>query len=409
MVFIKCLLFLLCASLNEMNVLQSRSILINSSFEFMGNNSEEISNDNSSMTSVENQPTDVVPVDAVFDNNYSPQISEETKNITEELPSGPHYEASWTFYGREEVRAIFSLFSLSKPPDKPTLFHHHHHPIKLSSNMISLPSRSLHSIQLLKYYLFTIRQHKTNTHKILQMDQLIPKISSTSKEEYFSNSLLLCRLNPKEKYSVCIYYYRTNLSMAMPDLFICQDIMHDHLKHSSHGIFFILTQYSIILGILVILQGLFSMRKRRITQILHQHFVNKTQRIRSTLSSVSLIQQSFSSMDTATEPQQHDESKTDQENQLKKRFVSSPAIISNQPSTIPSIDEHEPFLKLNTNKNHVHFFFGLDEPSDDNESNDANFEPYSDRLDALSSMAHILESNKPWSKHHQRSPREFSH
>jgi hypothetical protein len=184
----------------------------------------------------------------------------------------------------------------------------------------------------------------------------------------------------------------------MPDLFICQDIIHDHSKHPVHGLVFVLTQYSIILGILIVLQGLFSMRKRRIAHIIHQHLINKTQRIRSTLSSVSLVRQSFSSMDAA---QNH-------ENELKKRITSSPAIIlsdESSPKNLPKhSDENEPFLKLLSNKNHVHFFCSFDEGSDDSESNDIptlnpSIEPYSDQSDALSSMAHILDSSKPWSKH----------
>lgn len=394
MVLSQFLLFLLSASLNEMNVLQSNFISINSSFESIGNSSIQLP---------ENEPVDIAQPEAVFDNKYSKKLSEEITNTTEEFPSEPQYEASWTFSGSEEVCAVFSLFALSKPSDQQKFSDRNQR--KLSTTMVSLPSHSLHSLHLLKYHLFTIRQHKTNTIISLQMHQLFPKTSPLRREEHFSNSLLLIRLNPKEKYSVCIYYYQTNISIARPDLFICQDIMHDHLKHPVHGLFFILTQYSIILGILVILQGLFSMRKRSIPQIIHQHLVDKTQRIRSTLSSVSLIRQSFSSMDAPIEPPvaSGQETNIEHENHLKKRFTSSPAIILNQRST----DEQEPFLKLNTNKNHVHFFFGLDEGSDDNESSDIPLEPYSDRPDALSSMAHILESNKPWSKHSH--PIELSH
>jgi hypothetical protein len=70
-------------------------------------------------------------------------------------------------------------------------------------------------------------------------------------------------------------------------------------------------------------------------------------------------------------------------------------------------DENEPFLKLTSNKNHVHFFCSLDEGSDNSGSNDVpnnstlnpSHNPYGDRSDALSSMAHILDSNKPWLKH----------
>ena len=260
--------------------------------------------------------------------------------------------------------------------------------------MVSIPSRSNLSIYSLKYYLFTIRQYKTNIEKVLIMEQLILKSTSTGHDEYFSNSLQLIRLNPKEKYSICIYYYQTNSSSQMPDLFICIDIMHDHLKHSSHGLLFVLTQYSIIFAILIVLQGLYSIRKRRITHIIRQNLINKTQRIRSTFSSISLVRHSFSSMDATT-------------NEIKKRNTSSPAIILSESSPKQSDEETQPFIKLISNKNHVHFFCSFDENSDDSESNgspnDSTFnpsiEPYSDRSDALSSMAHILDSNKPWSKH----------
>jgi hypothetical protein len=98
-----------------------------------------------------------------------------------------------------------------------------------------------------------------------------------------------------------------------------------------------------------------------------------------------------------------------EDNRLKKRIISSPAIILSD-SSVPlhngtnSFDEDEPFLKLTSTKNHVHFLLGLDEGSDDYQSEDIQIdttlnEPYRDRSDALLSMAHILDTNKPWSKH----------
>jgi hypothetical protein len=157
------------------------------------------------------------------------------------------------------------------------------------------------------------------------------------------------------------------------------------------------------------------MRKRRLAHILHQHFMDKAQRLCSRLSSVSLIRQSFSSMDATLE--QQSSHINHEENKLKKRITSSPAIVLSD-SSIPSnngvhsSDENEPFLKLASAKNHVHFLLGLDEGSDDNGSEDIPYnttlnlptpskhiEPYGDRSDALLSMAHILDSNKPWSKH----------
>ena len=215
--------------------------------------------------------------------------------------------------------------------------------------------------------------------------------------DHFSNSLKLFRLNPKEKYSICIYYYQVNISTQMPDLFICQDITHNSSKHSVHGLLFILTQYSIILGLLIVLEGLFSMRKRRLAHIVHQHLLNKGERLCSRLSSVSLVRQSFSSIDAIME----------QETKPNKRITSSPAIILREPlnNIINHSDENEPFLTLIPNKNHVHFQLDLDEGSDDNQSDTTltpQSEPYGDRANALLSMAHILDTNKPWSKYNQQ-------
>ncbi|CAF4593099.1 unnamed protein product, partial [Rotaria magnacalcarata] len=75
-------------------------------------------------------------------------------------------------------------------------------------------------------------------------------------------------------------------------------------------------------------------------------------------------------------------------------------------------DENEPFLKLATGKNHVHFLLGLDEESENDDDNETTpdditlnpplasrlSEPYGDNCDAILSMAHIFESNKPWSR-----------
>ncbi|UJR23493.1 hypothetical protein I4U23_026491 [Adineta vaga] len=377
--------------------------ILNSNSSFI-----EIFNKNSSISlSTLSKSTDVNPPENVFDNEYSEQIANKSDSTLEIFHSGPQYEATWTFSSKETVQITFSLFSMSNISNDIKLSNKEDpKKINIYPNMISIPLRFNQSIHFLKYYRFTIRQFKTKLEKVLNMEQLSLKRASFKVPDHFSNSLLLKRLNPKEKYSVCIYYYQVNVSTQMPDLFICQDIMHDHLKHSVHGLLFVLTQYSVIIGMLIVLQGLFSMKKRRLAHIVHQHLINKTQRIRSTLSSVSLVRQSFSSMDGPSEHQHHDG------NKLKKRIISSPAIILTQPSTpsCHSSDENEPFLRLTPAKNHVHFLLGLDEIEyTDNESTDnqqipTNLdEPYSDRPDALLYMAHILDTNKPWSKSSQPS------
>jgi hypothetical protein len=363
-----------------------------------------------------NETTEIVQEEAIFDNNYSEQISKESDNTTEEFYSGPRYEANWTFINKETVRIVFSLFSISKLSNEKNSSNKNIKKINLFPNMISIPSRSIQSIYSLKYFLFTIRQYKTNTEKVIQkIEPLILKTTPLRNYEHFSNSLLLSRLNPKERYSICIYYYQNNSSIEMPNFIICQDLMHDHLKHSVHGLLFILTQYSIILGILIVLQGLYSMKKRRLAHIVHQRLMDKAQRLCSRLSSVSLIRQSCSSMDATLEQQTNaiNGHINHEENKLKKRIISSPAIVLNEPSIIVNNgDEHEPFLKLSSAKNHVHFVLGLDGGFDDNESEDilsdttlnlrsppTHSEPYDDRSDAFLSMAHILDTNKPWSKY----------
>jgi len=199
-----------------------------------------------------------------------------------------------------------------------------------------------------------------------------------------------------------------NSTSQIADLSICIDIMHDHSKHSGHGLLFVLTQYSIIIGILIVLQGLSSMKKRHVAHIIHQHLLNKTQRIRSTCSSVSLVRQSFSSTNISAEKQLSNES-ISHENNLKKRIISSPAIVITAPSanSLQQLDEHEPFIKITTNKNHVHFFCDVEEESDDEDKNDtvfaaAHHEPYKDQPDALLSMTHILDTNKPWSTNNSK-------
>jgi hypothetical protein len=302
-----------------------------------------------------------------------------------------------------------------------------------------MPSRSLKSINLLKYFHFIIRPYNKNREIILKMEKLNIKNATSSKNSQFSNVLRLTALNHHEKYSVCICYYQTNSSTKIPDLLLCQDIINDyskfgHLKpNAKHSLVFIFTQYSIIFALLVVLQSVFTMRKRRVAHIIGQLVSNKAHSIRTTFSSVSLVRQSFSSLDTAAEQQQQQQQQQqhateghaiqreptiDEEGRFKKRIISSPAIVISEPSVTmshgaTSSDETEPFLKRIPSKNHVHFLLGTGEGSDEdgeNEDIDANTalnqqtasshrEPYDDQADALLCMAHILDTNKPWSRH----------
>ncbi|CAF3542794.1 unnamed protein product [Rotaria sp. Silwood1] len=368
----------------------------------------------------------------ILDTNSSLTIilqSQESNISRKEFHYGAQCDANWIFIDKETIRVVFSLFSLATVTHEKKFSNTTDNKINRFPMMLSLTTRTFQSIYSLKFFRFTVQEYKTNT-TVLPMKQLILESTASGNDKYFSNSLLLLRLNPKEKYVICIFYYQLNVSTQMPDLFMCLNIMHDHLNDSAHGLIFVLTQYSIILGLLIVLQVLFIVRKRRLAHIVHQHLINTTQRLRSTLSSVSLVRQSMNLMDTIIEQKTtRMNGHVNQEmNKLKKHIIPSSAIVISEPTIESnnienSSNENEPFLKLTTEKTHVHFLLGLNDESDDNNGGDDDdddddkgyekipnnktfiplimptlMEPYDDQSDALSSIAHILDTNKPWSK-----------
>lgn len=307
--------------------------------------------------------------------------------------------------------------------------------------MATKPSNSLKSIYTLEYFLFIIRPYKQKREILLKMEKLILRNTTIRPYPHFTNALRLTSLNHHEKYSICICYYQKSSSVQNPDLLLCQDVINDYAKFAhlrtdaKHGLVFIGTQYSIILGLLIVLQSIYSMRKRRFAEYITQHLATKAQSIRTTLSSVSLVRQSFSSLDAAAEQHQQQQLikntsnshmnqldvRTEEGEKVRKRRISSQAIALNNlaPPTnddVTSSDETEPFLRRVSSKNHVHFALGAGEGSEDDDdshhieyseinknsniqSASGHTEPYGDQPDALSSMAHILDSNKPWSRH----------
>ena len=370
-------------------------------------------------------------------NELLEEVEHGDPNDDPEDHQGPHYELNWGFTDKDTIRVVFNLFSIPRlliESNKNSLINKHK--LNLLATMSTMPSRTFKSITVLRYFRFIIRPYHKNREIILKWEELVLRNSSSRKYSYFTNTLTLTSLNHHEKYSVCICYYQRNSSKAVPDLLLCQDVINDHSKFSElrtsakHGLVFIGTQYSIIAVLLVVLQTVYTMRRRRVAHLIAQILSNKAHSIRSTLSSVSLVRQSFSSLDTAAE-QQHATNDhanrhvptIEEEKGLKKRIISSPAIVITEQPPMSSTeatdaaatsDESEPFLKRIPSKNHVHFLLGPGEVSDEEEENEVEDThasassrrgPYDDQADAELSMAHILDTNKPWSRHsHQTSP-----
>ncbi|CAF1407006.1 unnamed protein product [Adineta ricciae] len=376
--------------------------------------------------------TDLIK-DEISVNSLLEQEEEQAVIDVPELHHGPHYELDWEFIDKDTIRVTFDLYSIPSSLVENNIYSDkNERKYSLLALMASMPTRPLKSITSLQYFVFIIRPYHKNREIVLKMEKLSIKNTSTNPYPHFSNALSLTALNHHEKYSVCISYYQSNVSVKVPDLLLCQDVINDYAKFAElrtdakHGLLFITTQYSIILALLVVLQSVFTLRKRRIAQTVARQIAATANTIRSTLSSVSLVRQSFSSLDAANEQQHHQNNSSNQivqreptvteETKLKKRIISSPAIVLCEPSISTendptSMDENEPFLKRVPSKNHVHFLLGPNEEDEDTINDDVSsnqpptttsVEPYSDQSDALLSMAHILDTNKPWSRHGQQ-------
>ena len=385
--------------------------------------------------STDDEPNSEIPVNDLL------EIAESTDETDDpEDHHGPHYELNWGFTDKDTIRVSFELYSVPKS----LIENNRNSPLKKSKlnllgTMTTMPTRSIKSITVLKYFHYVIRPYNSNREIVLKLERTVLRNETSRRHSHFSNILKLTELNHHEKYSVCICYYQANVSTNTPDLLLCQDIINDYSKFSQlkadvkHGLVFIATQYSIIIALLVVLQSVFTMRKRQVTHAISHALANKAHSIRSTLSAVSLVRQSFSSLDTTADHQHHtnnghtttpSELTTDENRGFKKRILSSPAIVISEQSVPNSpegcaLDETEPFLPRIPSKNHVHFLLGQGEGSDedeinDNENNDphtqmpsstfSHREPYDDQADALLSMAHILDTNKPWSRHAHQTP-----
>ncbi|CAF0731260.1 unnamed protein product [Didymodactylos carnosus] len=382
----------------------------------------------------------------------------------------PSYQLDWHFIDKNTIRVTFRLYSFPRQTDQNRLISSPSTTIiktrkgKTTTTSTTTSTPPLSSIHYLKYYVFVIKHYKTMKERALGIEPLVivPKNQSIKQSEFIFTTLRLTALNKKEKYSVCLCYYQTNSTEQTPDFLLCQDIINDyskfgHPKSNHHNeLFFIVTQYSIIIALLIALQGVYTMRKRRITHILHQHLTQKAHMFRHTISSISLGRQSFSSLDTAASGADHQHNHHRNGNNSSSIHKASHALdefyklqnvlreptINEELTPPPDIvisndepeetveksdfirgsspDENEPFLK-HYSKNYVHFRLddGTSDASDeDNEEkklehhphtnflhskeeripaeDNENTSPYNEQSDAVQCMKHILDTAKLW-------------
>ena len=300
----------------------------------------------------------------------------------------PHYELDWKFIDKYSIRVTFDLYSLPRSLIESNVYSHSNkQKWNLLGTMTTMPSNSLKSIFSLEYFLFLVRPHHQNREIILNMDKLTLRNTTSRPYPHFSNSLRLTSLNHHEKYSVCICYYQKNSSSKTPDLLLCQDVINNYEKFSDlradlkHGLVFITTQYSIIIGLLIVLQTVYSIRQRRVTHYITQYLSNTAHNVRTTISSVTSLRQSVSSMNVRIQQQHATDSDTsechsitDEGRGARKGNVSSTSAVISHPSmivnnSILSSNETQPFLKRVPSKSYAHLLLGSGNASDEEDDN----------------------------------------
>jgi hypothetical protein len=235
--------------------------------------------------------------------------------------------------------------------------------------------------------------------------------------EIINSTLTLYLHNIKHgRHIVCLLLYRSKL-MISPKYIFCQDIIFNFQKYGHHDMdsdeygntfFFLLTQYSIVLGILCILQLVHAARKRRflrtvydkannLRHLMTEHYHHLPENKSTTnsdpqrhaleyliynLNRNALYNIDPMSMRTTNEDDIPSSPTSDRQRIEYEKHLKIPDRL-NKKSIIPLFQRHQSLITTD-----------LDEENFD--EIDFDTKSYEERSLSYKSLSHILEENKPW-------------
>lgn len=338
------------------------------------------------------------------------------------------YNMFWQFIDATRIRVQFSLSKTDKNTQR-----NQTESFPIASTRIVTSPASV-PMERLNYFQLKITTNEFNDTDISEMNTTRSEDEMNKSNDSLDISVTISGLKKRETYSICIQYYEKNYSNHEPIFYLCQEIINDYEQYvhgksvTNYGPMFILRQYTIIFIFLITLQILFYLHERQAADVVHRHLINRAQRFRSSFSSINLVRNSISStVVTAVDETNQFSSTRDSVSSETQHFTINPMSVNkisySNSAALSKVDcfnrcsSHEPILKTVGNKNHVQFLLGENEEAEDSDDNETNKispvhmttnhspsqEPYRDRSDALLSMAHILDMDKPWHKYKRQS------
>lgn len=250
---------------------------------------------------------------------------------------------------------------------------------------------------------FLVRHLRTNF--IQTFDKPHENINSTL-------TLYLQHMN-QGRHIVCLLLYRSKL-MLRPKYVFCQDIVYNFQKYGHQDMdfdeyrntfVFLLTQYSIVLGILCILQLVYSARKRRLLRLVY-HKANALRSLMSEHYRRTHIHRSSTDINSPSHALEYliynlnrnalcniDQMYRDTTNVCDDSSNNSPRPEYNKYLKIPrrlSRTSITPYFR------HRRLSVAIDPSDEIFDENDFDTRSCEDQSASYKSVSHILEENKPW-------------
>ena len=293
------------------------------------------------------------------------------RTITENQFDIKSYRSSWKFTDKNTIRVRFRLYE-------------------------SL----LESIVVTRFLVRHVRTNLVRTY-----DQADENVNSTL-------TLYLRHMN-HGRHMVCLLLYRSKL-MRRPKYIFCQDIIYNFQKYGHHDtdvdeygntFLFLLTQYSIVLGMLCIFQLVYAARKRRFLPVVY-HKANALRNLLSEHYRRTHGHRPSKDIDSSTHALEYliynlnrnalcnidqmyrdagnvsDDSTNDSPPPAYDKYLKIPRRVSRTSVT--------PYLR------HRRLSVAIDPTEEIFDENDFDTGSYEDQSVSYKSVCHILEENKPW-------------